>query len=151
MKASVYLKTAIISFTLLSIAGTNPENNKEAILVEAESFEDYGGWFVDTQFMDQMGSPYLIAHGFGKPVVNASTTVACPESGNYRVWVRTYDWVGPWRGEEWSLRKRAMGDPPGRFQILVNGKAIEGTFGTTGKNWYWQQEKVARLGCRSYQ
>ena len=35
------------------------------VLVEAESFADKGGWAVDQQFMDLMGSPYLIAHGMG--------------------------------------------------------------------------------------
>ena len=28
-----------------------------AILVEAEGFENYGGWSLDTQFMDEMGAP----------------------------------------------------------------------------------------------
>ena len=150
MKAT-YLKTAIIFISLVLISATNPHNNQESILIEAESFKDYGGWFIDTQFMDQMGSPYLIAHGIGKPVSNARTTAACPKSGNYRVWVRTYDWVGPWRGEEWSLRKRAMGDPPGRFQIIINDKAIEETFGTTGNNWHWQEGPVVNLKKGSFE
>lgn len=51
------------------------------VLVEAESFRDKGGWAVDQQFMDQMGSPYLIAHGMGKPVADAVTTVEFPETG----------------------------------------------------------------------
>ena len=34
----------------------------ETISVECEAFEDWGGWVNDTQFMDQMGSPYLLAH-----------------------------------------------------------------------------------------
>lgn len=37
------------------------------VLVEAESFNDKGGWFIDQQSMDIMGSPYLIAHGMGTP------------------------------------------------------------------------------------
>jgi hypothetical protein len=44
------------------------------VLVEAEAFADRGGWVLDPQFMDQMGSPYLLAHGLGKPVANAKTT-----------------------------------------------------------------------------
>lgn len=32
--------------------------------IEAESFENKGGWVVDQQFMDLMGSPYLMAHGW---------------------------------------------------------------------------------------
>ena len=31
------------------------------ILVEVESFDELGGWLVDQQFMDLMGSPYLLA------------------------------------------------------------------------------------------
>ena len=38
------------------------------VLVEAESFRDKGGWAVDQQFMDQMGSPYLIASATGLPM-----------------------------------------------------------------------------------
>ena len=52
------------------------------VLVEAESFRDKGGWAVDQQFMDQMGSPYLIAHGMGKPVADAVTTVEFPETSS---------------------------------------------------------------------
>ena len=35
----------------------------ESCLVEAEAFAEKGGWGVDSQFMEQMGSPYLLAHG----------------------------------------------------------------------------------------
>ena len=42
-----------------------------SLLVEAESFTEKGGWVVDQQFMDLMGSPYLLAHGLGSPVENA--------------------------------------------------------------------------------
>ena len=65
----------------------------QGIFVEAESFTSKGGWFVDQQFMDLMGSPYLIAHGMGVPVEDASTTVEIPESGVYHVWVRSYNWT----------------------------------------------------------
>jgi hypothetical protein len=41
------------------------------VLIEAESFNDKGGWIVDPQFVEQMGSPYLLAHGMGVPVKNA--------------------------------------------------------------------------------
>lgn len=37
------------------------------LLIEAESFEDHGGWVLDAQFMDQMGSPYPLADELGKP------------------------------------------------------------------------------------
>lgn len=66
------------------------------LLVQAESFDSHGGWSLDQQFMDHMGSPYLIAHGLGKPVEDAVTTVDIPEAGRYTAWVRTYNWTSPW-------------------------------------------------------
>ena len=66
------------------------------ILVEAESFANKGGWSVDQQFMEQMGSPYLIAHGMGCPVADADTEVAVEQAGKYDVYVRTYNWTAPW-------------------------------------------------------
>ena len=33
------------------------------VLLEAEGFEEHGGWVIDPQFMDVMGSSYLMAHG----------------------------------------------------------------------------------------
>ena len=45
----------------------------DCVLVEAESFKETGGWVVDQQFMDLMGSPYLLAHGLGEPVPDAVT------------------------------------------------------------------------------
>jgi hypothetical protein len=98
------------------------------VLVEAESFADHGGWSLDTQFIREMGSPYLIAHGLGKPVADATTKVAIPTAGTYRVFVRTKDWVARWNAP----------GTPGKFQVLVNGKALAETFGTKGAQWGWQ-------------
>jgi hypothetical protein len=98
------------------------------ILVEAESFTERGGWVVDPQFMDHMGSPYLLAHGLGTPVKDALATVTFPELGSYRVWVRTMDWVARWQAP----------GTPGRFQVLIDGQPLPVTFGTEGANWHWQ-------------
>ncbi len=46
-----------------------------------------GGWSLDSQFMDVMGSPYLIAHGLGVRVLDATARIDVPESGEWRVWV----------------------------------------------------------------
>src|SRR5512139_758121 len=43
----------------------------QKVLLEAEHFADLGGWEVDQQSMDVMGSPYLLAHGLGVPVKDA--------------------------------------------------------------------------------
>ena len=94
------------------------------LLVEAEGFADRGGWVVDAQFMPQMGSSYLLAHGLGKPVANAVTSVEFPRPGSYRVWVRTKDWV--------------PSHHPGRFRVLVDGTPLGPTFGIVGEGWMWQ-------------
>jgi len=51
------------------------------VFVEAESFQHLGGWVVDQQFMDQMGSAMLMAHGLGVPVEDAVTTLSLPCAG----------------------------------------------------------------------
>ncbi|MFO1492321.1 MAG: FAD-dependent oxidoreductase [Kiritimatiellia bacterium] len=106
-----------------------------AILVEAESFAQRGGWVVDPQFMDTMGSPYLLAHGLGRPVADATTDMTSPAAGTYHVWVRTKDWVAKWN----------VPGTPGRFHVLVNGRALETTFGTVGAEWHWQDGGVVEL------
>ena len=98
------------------------------VLLEAEAFAKTGGWVIDQQFMDRMGSPFLLAHGLGEPVADAETTVTLPAGGAYRVWVRTRDWV-------WM--SKAPGTA-GRFQVLVDGTALKPTFGTKGRDWHWQ-------------
>ena len=78
-------KTFIIAL-LLAVCGLFPgvlSAKTAGILVEAESFTHKGGWVVDQQFMDIMGSPYLLAHGLGVPVTDAFTQVTVPESGVY--------------------------------------------------------------------
>ncbi len=114
------------------------------ILVEAESFENLGGWVVDQQFMDQMGSPFLMAHGLGVPVADATTTVAIPSTGRYHVWVRTRDWTGPWKDEQ---RRNAAPpeDFPGRFELLVNGVPLQTQFGTQKAEWHWQYGGIASI------
>ncbi len=100
----------------------------DTVLIEAESFRDRGGWSIDTQAVEQMGSPYMLAHGLGEPVKDAVTTVDLPAPGKYRILVRTRDWVAPWNAQ----------DAPGKFQVLVNGQALPTAFGTQGSDWHWQ-------------
>ena len=58
----------------------------EELLIEAESFSQRGGWVLDQQFMDQMGSPYLMAHGMGIPVADATAEINIPQAGTYYVY-----------------------------------------------------------------
>lgn len=97
------------------------------VLVEAESFEVKGGWVLDQQFIDQMGSPFLMAHGMGKPVADASTSVTIPEKGIWHVYVRAWNWCAPWKTEE----------KPGRFHLSVNGKRLDNELGL-GEKWDWE-------------
>lgn len=100
----------------------------EEILVETESFSNHGGWKLDTQFIREMGSPYLLAHGLGTPVSDATTTIEVKKAGSYQLYARTKDWVARWDAK----------GQPGRFQIIINGKTLNTTFGTIGAKWHWQ-------------
>jgi len=82
-----------------------------------------------------MGSPYLLAHGLGTQVKDASTKVTFPATGTYRIFARTKDWVARWN---------APGQP-GRFQVLVDGKALSETFGTKGQKWHWHEGGVVKI------
>ncbi len=112
----------------LSTVLSASEPIESTLLLEAEGFTNPGGWVVDTQAMDVMGSPFALAHGLGVPVQDAVTDVDVPKAGSYYVWVRTRDWVAPWNAP----------GAPGRFQVLVNGRPLETTFGTEGADWHWQ-------------
>lgn len=103
------------------------ETGGEFLFVEAEQFAQYGGWELDQQSMEQMGSPYLLAHGLGIPVQDATTKVTFPSLGKYRVWVRTKDWVAPWNAP----------GAPGKFQLKINGTPVKETFGTKSAVWHW--------------
>ena len=106
------------------------------ILVETESFADKGGWALDQQFMDLMGSPYLLAHGMGVPVEDATTTVTVPADGQYRLFVRTYNWTAPWTTAK---------PGPGKFQVKIGDSFVTETLGCEGDRWYWQPAGTVTL------
>ena len=105
----------------------------EAVHLECEAFKSWGGWVNDTQFMDQMGSPYLLAHGLGKPVENARTTFSVGCEGDYFVTARTKNWTAPWS-------KIAAG----RFRILVDGEPLPNELGGAGSG-EWTVETAGTL------
>jgi hypothetical protein len=120
--------TLLAAFLLFAL----PACAAEVLLVEAEGFQEHGGWVVDQQFMDQMGSPFLLAHGMGEPVADAATEMKVRESGSYQVLVRTRDWVAP--------------QAPGKFQVLVDGQPLKPVFGTEGGGkWIWQDGGTVEL------
>ena len=109
--------------------------SSEGIFVECESFSRTGGWVNDQQFMDEMGSPYLLAHGLGNPVEDACTEIEIPEQGTWHVWARTYNWTSPWSSKE----------GPGKFKVGLGGKLLANTLGCTGSRWEWQYAGKIKL------
>lgn len=72
-----------------------------------------------------MGSPYLLAHGIGKSVKNATTKVKFESIGDYHVWVRTKNWVpGDW-------------EAPRKFQLKIDGILVDKTLGLRS-GWGWE-------------
>ena len=117
------MKTSILA----AIAAAVLSARAETIMIEAESFDEWGGWVNNTQFMDQMGSPYLLAHGMGKPVADAKTT-SFAKGGRYNVWVRTKNWTSRWHPDIGA----------GTFNLVVNGEKLPNLLGCQGKGeWLW--------------
>ncbi len=112
----------IISFT----------SSAKPVFVETEAFENLGGWSIDSQFIDLMGSSYLLAHGLGKPVEDASTRVDIDKAGKYFVFAKTRNWVAYWSNVK---------DAPGRFEVIVNDTVLDGkaatVLGTGNADWEW--------------
>ncbi len=126
---------SLLSVITVAVAASWAQAAPQQVLVEAEEFKEPGGWVTDTQFIESMGSPYLLAHGMGEPVKDAKTTVTFPATGQWHVWVRTMDWVARWKAP----------GAPGKFQVLVDGKALAPTFGTEGARWEWQDGGVINV------
>ncbi|MEO0793862.1 MAG: FAD-dependent oxidoreductase [Verrucomicrobiota bacterium] len=93
--------------------------------IDAEDFQDYGGWWMDTQFVPQMGSPFLLAAGIGYPVEDATTSVDIDQAGDYRLWVRSRNWLPE--------------HTPGKFEVVIGGDKSNTVFGTDETDdWVWQ-------------
>src|SRR3954453_7266898 len=129
MRAAIFC--CIFSLLLTASASAEP------IFIEAETFENLGGWSLDTAFTHIVGSPYLLAHGLGQSVADATTKIQVPTAGRYRVWVRTKDWVAPWKAP----------GTPGSFRLLINGKPLAAQLGTKGANWHWQAAGEVNLSA----
>ena len=105
------------------------------IFLEAESFQELGGWLMESQSVAEMGSAYIMAHGLGEPVADAVTGFDVDEEGEYHVYVRTRDWTAVW----------GRGTPAGRFTVGLDGAFFERELGTNGEHWAWQEAGVRRL------
>ena len=105
------------------------------IFLETETFANLGGWTIDTQSYEALGSFYVLAHGIGKPVEDASTCFRTEEHGIWHVHARTRDWTAVWK----------RGTSAGRFQILVDDVPLSETLGTNGSDWNWQKAGSVEL------
>ncbi|MDH6358522.1 FAD-dependent oxidoreductase [Parabacteroides sp. PF5-9] len=123
---------------LLVLMLFSPLLNAADLLVEAENFKHKGGWVVDQQFMDLMGSSYLMAHGMGQPVQPASTLVDFPETGTYDVFVRTFNWTSTWH----------KGEGPGKFKLGVGDQILPEVLGVKGDQWMWQRVGEVKINNR---
>lgn len=120
MKRLLALLTFIIALTACHSQGD--------MLIEAENFDCKGGWSVDQQFTFEMGSPYLLAHGLGKAVEDATTKVRFRSAGEYHIFARTYNWTSPW-----SANRGA-----GAFRISLDDELLPNELGASGSQWEWQ-------------
>ncbi|MBR7180303.1 MAG: FAD-dependent oxidoreductase, partial [Kiritimatiellae bacterium] len=121
------MKMKFVSLITLALVSANIR--AERVDVYAQSF-DAGGWSLDAQFMDIVGSPYLIAHGIGVRVTDAKARVSFPAPGEYRVWVRAKNWAD---------------GAPGRFRVSVDGKALAKEFGAGPREWSWEDGGVVKI------
>ncbi len=118
MKAVTLTIASLAVLLSFSIAGAG------VVWLEAEAFEKTGKWSNDSQHVDLMGSPYLLATGVGRPVADAITTAKIPAAGKYVLWVRCRDWF--------------PSHSPGQFSVIVGGKASDVTFGKAKTDdWRW--------------
>lgn len=123
-----YLLTVIIILFFLPVTSAHGQ-----IWVEAEQFQEKGGWIVDPQFIDQMGSAYLLAHGLGEPVQPARTILQIKKIGNYHLWVRTKDWAPYPTG-------------PGKFTISIDSDTLPTVLGQDGNSsWHWVYAGVSMI------
>lgn len=116
-------------------------SKENSVMVLATKFADKGDWTVEQQFVLQMGSSYLLAHGIGTPLAkDAVTNVEIPADGDYTLYVRTKNWTKYW----------SDGPTPGIFQVKIDGQANDVTFGTEDVNWHWQKGTKVHLSQGSH-
>ena len=100
-------------------------NTSNSVMALATTFAEKGDWTVEQQFVLQMGSSYLLAHGIGTPLQkDAVTTVTVPCDGEYNILVRTKNWTKHW----------SDGPTPGIFSVLIDGQSDGTTYGTDSVN-----------------
>jgi hypothetical protein len=118
------IRKAVYILCLTLIPASVVPAESRVVWQEAESMENTGKWSNDPQHIDIMGSPYLLATGFGRPVEDAVTELTIPKNGTFTLWVRCRDWF--------------PSHSPGQFQVLIDDEASAVTFGKADNDaWRW--------------
>lgn len=94
--------------------------------ISIADFSEKGGWLMDSQYIELMGVPYLLAHGLGNPVADAKGKVQIEKSGKYHIYAYTYNWNAPWKPQY----------APGIYEVTIGG--YKKVFGDKGDSWGWQ-------------
>jgi hypothetical protein len=124
LNPNLSVQGAILCLIAVCTVMTSAQATPTVIWQEAETLSDTGRWSNDSQHVDFMGSPYLLATGVGYPVADAFGSVAIKEAGTYRLWVRCRDWY--------------PSHSPGQFQVAIGGKKSAVTFGKAETDaWQW--------------
>jgi len=106
--------------------------NQAYIWKDAKDFDDLGGWRLDTQFISNMGSAYLLATGIGAPVKDAFVNVEILKEGSYRLWVRCKNWL--------------MEYSPGKFHIEIGDLFSTKVLGEQqNEDWCWIDAGIFQL------
>lgn len=108
-------KTVASKFVLGMSSGSSKNAKEDSVLLCGSAFDDIGGWTSDSQFMDVMGSSYLLAHGLGHPVKDASTVFFVAKEGDYHIYVRTKNWTAFWTDKP----------TPGVFSLSIDSNRSE--------------------------
>ena len=122
MNARIFLVAASAAVSLAASAAS-------PVTVYPQTFEP-GGWKLDSQFIDVIGTPYLLAHGLGNRVEDATAEAEIKAGGEYRVWVYARNW--------------AEGSP-GRFALEVGGVRLKHEFGAGSSAWSWEDGGTVEL------
>jgi hypothetical protein len=99
---------------------------EQYVFLEASRFADYGGWSLDTNFINCVGSSYLLAQGETGPVTPAKTRLSLGKAGKYAVFCYCKNW--------------AKDHTPGRFTLGIAGHFFPTEMGTfPAERWVWQK------------